>query len=190
MAQRAGGDSLEAARQIGRSWWVVLIFGLITVAMGIVITFHPGGTVRVLAILVGIWLLVLGIFKIVSAIGESGESGGSRFGTALMGLLAVLIGLLVLHHSFETVAIVGFIVGVFWVVGGLAELFSGFTHEAEGHRAGRIVLGLVGTVIGILCLVYPGLSLSILAVLLGIGILIYGIVEIVLAFQIRKLAQV
>jgi len=96
--------------------------------------------------------------------------------------------LLVLHHSFETVAILGFIIGIFWVVGGLSELFAGFSREATGRRAGIIVLGLVGTVVGILCLVYPGLSLSILAVILGVGLIVYGIVEIALAFQIRRLA--
>ena len=94
-----------------------------------------------------------------------------------------------LHHSFETVAVLGFIVGLFWVVGGLAEIFAGFSHEAEGHRAGPIVLGLLSAIIGIVCLVYPGLSLQILSVLIGIGLIIYGAIEIVLAFQLRALAK-
>ncbi len=187
----AGGqgssDPVEPVRRFGRSWGLVLIFGIITLAVGIVITFRPGKSVHVMAVVFGIWLLVLGVFRIILAIAERGGSGGTRFGMAFGGLLAALVGLLVLHHTFETVAILGFIIGVFWVIGGLSELFAGFSREAEGRRVGLIALGLVGTVVGILCLVYPGLSLSILAVILGVGLIVYAIVEIALAFQIRRL---
>jgi hypothetical protein len=40
-------DSLEPFRRMGRSWGWMLLFGLVTLALGIVITFRPGGTVRV-----------------------------------------------------------------------------------------------------------------------------------------------
>ncbi len=182
-------DSLEFVREVGRAWWLVFTFGLLTAILGIIILFKPGGTVHVLAILLGIWLVVLGVFRFILTIAEPAEQGRSKWAPALFAVLAVLIGLLILHHSFETVAIVGFLVGLFWVVAGLIELFSGFSAEAEGHRAGPIIFGLIGTVVGILCLVYPGLSLSILAVLVGIGILLYGIVEIGVSLQIRKLAK-
>jgi uncharacterized membrane protein HdeD (DUF308 family) len=188
LAGQRSSDPVEPVRRLGRSWGLVLFFGIVTLAVGIVITFRPGKSVHVMAILFGIWLLVCGVIRIVMAIAERGDSGGTRLGMAFAGLLAALVGLLVLHHSFETVAILGFIIGVFWVVGGLSELFAGFSREVEGRRAGLIVLGLVGTVVGILCLVYPGLSLSILAVILGVGLIAYGIVEIALAFQIRRLA--
>jgi uncharacterized membrane protein HdeD (DUF308 family) len=169
---------------------LVLLFGLLTLALGVVITFRPGGTVRVLAIIFGIWLLGLGVFWIILAIAERGDTGGTRFGMIILGLLAVLIGLLVLHHPFETVAVLGFIIGAFWVVGGLALLIAGFSHEAEGHRTRLIVLGLVYAITGIVCLVYPGLSLTILAVILGIGLIVSGLIEIMLAFQVGKLANV
>jgi uncharacterized membrane protein HdeD (DUF308 family) len=183
-------DALEPFRRLGRAWGLVLLFGLLTVAPGIVITFRPGGTVRVLAIIFGIWLLGLGIFWIILAIAERGDTGGVRFGMVILGLLAVLIGLLVLHHPFETVAVLGFIIGAFWVVGGLALLIAGFSPEAQGRRTRLIVLGLVYAITGIVCLVYPGLSLTILAVILGIGLIVSGVIEMVLAFQIRKIAEI
>jgi uncharacterized membrane protein HdeD (DUF308 family) len=183
-------DSLEWLREIGRSWGLVLLFGLLTLALGIVITFRPGGTVRVVAILFGIWLLALGVFWIILAIADHHDAGGGRFATVILGLLAILVGLLVLHHPFETVAILGFIIGVFWVVGGVGLLVSGLSREAEGRRTRPILLGLVFAITGLICLVYPGLSLSILAVILGIGLIVSGLVEVVLAFQLRQLTKV
>ena len=40
-----------------------------------------------------------------------------------------------------------------------------------------------------LCLVYPSLSLSIICVIVGLGMIIYGIVELVASLQLRKLAN-
>jgi uncharacterized membrane protein HdeD (DUF308 family) len=183
-------DPLEPVREIGRSWGWVLLFGLITLALGIVVTFRPGGTVRVLAIIFGIWLLLMGVFWIVLAIADRGDRGGARFGLAFFGLLALLVGLLVLHHSFETVAVVGFLVGVFWVVVGVALVMAGLSPGAEGRRTGHIVVGLIYAVTGVVCLIYPGLSLTILAVILGIGLIVSGIVEVVFAFHLRRLSKV
>jgi uncharacterized membrane protein HdeD (DUF308 family) len=182
-------DSLEPFRQVGRSWGWLLTFGILTTALGIVITFRPGGTVRVLAIIFGIWLLALGVFWIVLAIAERNDTGGVRFGMIVVGLLAVLIGLLVLHHPFETVAVLGFIIGLFWVVGGLALLVAGLSHEAEGRRTPPLVIGSVYFLTGLVCLIYPGLSLTILAVILGIGLIVSGVVEVVWAFRIRQLGK-
>jgi uncharacterized membrane protein HdeD (DUF308 family) len=190
MERETSSDPLELVRQVGRSWGWILFFGVVSLALGLVIVFRPGGTVHVLAIIFGIWLLLLGVFWLLLAIADRGDRGGTRFGMALFGLLALLVGLLVLHHSFETVAVVGFIVGVFWVVGGIALVVGGLSPEAEGRRAGPIVVGLVYGATGVVCLIYPGLSLTILAVILGIGLIVSGLVEMAIAFQLRRLAKV
>ncbi len=52
------------------------------------------------------------------------------------------------------------------------------------------LLGLIATVVGVLCLVYPSLSLSILCVINGVGMIVYGIVEVLAGFQARKLNEV
>ena len=40
-----------------------------------------------------------------------------------------------------------------------------------------------------LCLVYPSLSLSIICVIVGLGMVVYGIVELVASLQLRQLAH-
>jgi uncharacterized membrane protein HdeD (DUF308 family) len=86
--------------------------------------------------------------------------------------------------------VVGFIVGVFWVVGGVALVIAGLSPEAEGRRAGPVLVGSIYAVTGVVCLIYPGLSLTILAVILGIGLIVSGVVEIALALRLRRLSKV
>ena len=84
----------------------------------------------------------------------------------------------------------GFIVGIFWTVGGVAQVLYGFSAK-EGEVSWPIViLGCIAMVVGILCLVYPSLSLSIMCVIIGLGMIVYGIVEIVVSLHARTLKKI
>jgi uncharacterized membrane protein HdeD (DUF308 family) len=50
-------------------------------------------------------------------------------------------------------------------------------------------MGLLSVVAGVVVLVYPGISLATLAIVLGFWLLVYGIMEIVLAFRLRSVGQ-
>jgi uncharacterized membrane protein HdeD (DUF308 family) len=98
-----------------------------------------------------------------------------------------VVAIILLHHTTTTVAVLGFVIGIFWTVGGIAQFFHGFSANDGKVSWPIVVLGLVGTIIGILCLVYPSLSLSIICVIVGVGMIVYGIVEILASVQLRKL---
>jgi uncharacterized membrane protein HdeD (DUF308 family) len=179
-------DSNAIVKSVGTMWWILALFGVITVAFGVILTIKPGKSVHTIAVIFGIWLLILGVVRLFQAIVASGE----RVGYVVTGLLAILIAILLLHHTTTTVAVVGFIVGIFWTISGAAQLINGFTAN-EGKISWPIVLlGVIGLAIGILCLVYPSLSLSIICVIVGLGLIVYGLVEILASTQLRQLKKV
>ena len=49
----------------GRGWWIA--FGVISIIAGIVVTATPASSLSVLAVLFGIWFIVMGIFEIIGA---------------------------------------------------------------------------------------------------------------------------
>jgi len=178
-------DSKGDVKALARKWWLLAVFGVITFGFGFVLTFKPGKSVHTIAVLIGIWLLILGVFRLIQAIGASGE----RTPFVVVGLLSIVIALILLHHTTTTVAALGFIVGIFWTVGGISELYHGFS-EDDGINWLTVVLGFIGTIIGILCLVYPSLSLSIICVIVGLGMITYGIVEVATSLQLRKAKEI
>ncbi len=178
-------DPTAELQSLGKKWWLLVLFGVITLGFGVVLTFKPGKSVHAIAIIIGIWLLILGVVRLIQAIGGAGD----RTGHLVVGLLAIVVALIMLHHTTTTIAVLGFIIGIFWTVGGVAMLFDGFTAK-EGKVSWPVVLlGLTATIVGILCLVYPSLSLSILCVINGVGLIVYGIVEIVAGIEVRKLKE-
>ncbi|MGO8862247.1 MAG: HdeD family acid-resistance protein [Acidimicrobiales bacterium] len=178
-------DASEGIKELGRKWWLLAIFGVITLGFGIALTFKPGKSVHTIAVIFGIWLLILGVFRLIQAIGAAGE----RIELLVVGLLAIVIALILLHHTTTTVAVVGFIVGIFWTVGGVAQLLYGF-HANDGRVSWPVVvLGLIATMVGVVCLIYPSLSLSIICVIIGLGLIAYGLIEILVSFEVRSLRE-
>ena len=182
----SAADSAANVKAFGQRWWLLAVFGVVTVGFGIVLTFKPGKSVHAIAIIIGIWLLILGVVQLIRAVGATGE----RMGFVIVGLLAIVIALILLHHTTTTVAVLGFIVGIFWTIGGVTELFHGFSADDGAVSWSTVILGLIATIVGILCLVYPSLSLSIICVIVGLGMIVYGIVEVAASLQLRKANEV
>ena len=181
-------DPADMVAGIGRHWGWALAFGIITLAVGVVVLVWPGRTLIVVAILFGIQLSVTGIFRFVSAFAAGDVGGGTRVLYALLGVLSLIIGLYALRHVLITLLALALLLGIFWIVSGAVELFNALAHNVE-HRGWTIFMGILSILAGIVVLVYPGISLLTLAVVLSIWLLIYGVMEIVVAFRIRSLAH-
>ena len=131
MQQGSGtkSDPQDMVAALGRSWGWLLFFGVVSVIAGALIMAEPGGAILGVAVLFGIWLFVAGIFRLVEAIADSEDSGGVRIMIAIWGIISILIGLFVMRHSLQTVAIVALLIGTFWVIGGTIEFFSAIAHK-------------------------------------------------------------
>jgi uncharacterized membrane protein HdeD (DUF308 family) len=150
---------------------------------------RPKDTVYFFAIVLGIWLFVAGLFRIVIAIADNEDTGGTRWLMAILGLLSVIIGVLFLRHTEQTVTTLAFLIGLFWLVGGIIEFFTAYSDFGSPARGWRIGMGILAFAAGVVTLVVPHLTLGVLAVIMGIWLIIYGLLEIALSIQLRKLAR-
>lgn len=178
-------DPTEMLGRVGRHWGWIMAFGIVTVLAGILALAWPGPTLLVLAVLFGVQLVFLGVFRFVSAFGPD-LAAGPRFLYALLGLLSLIIGLYALRHVLITILALGLLLGIFWVANGTVELFNALSHRETPHRLWMSVLGVLSILAGLVLLVYPGLSLVALEVIVGVWLLIYGFTEISVASQVRR----
>jgi uncharacterized membrane protein HdeD (DUF308 family) len=175
--------------QLGRHWGWVLSFGVITFLAGLLVLAWPGATLLVIAVLFGFQLVIAGIFRFVTAFAHDDASGGTRVLLALLGVLSVIIGLWALRHVLLTLIALVLLLGIFWVVNGTIELFTALSHRGMPERGWTAAMGVLGILAGLIVLVYPGVSLLTLSIVLGVWLLIYGVMEIVAAFRIRRVAH-
>jgi uncharacterized membrane protein HdeD (DUF308 family) len=182
------GDPADMVARVGRHWGWVLAFGIITALIGIVALAWPGRTLLVVAVLFGIQLIAMGIYRFATAFASDDASGGTRVLLALLGVLSLIIGLYAVRHVLITLLALALLLGIFWIISGAVELFTSLSHRGMRHRGWTAVMGVVSVLAGAVVLAYPGISLLLLAVVLSIWLLIFGAMQIVLAFRIRSLS--
>lgn len=105
---------------------------------------------------------------------------------AVRGGFAVLFGLLALIWPGPTVLALAILYGVYAIIDGVGGLVQAFRPGDTAHRAAYGVLGVLGIVAGALVLIWPGITVLILAFLVGFWAIFTGIVEIVAAIRLRK----
>jgi len=184
------GDPADLMARIGRHWGWVLAFGIITFLIGIAALVWPDRTLVVVAVLFGIQLIVMGIFRFAAAFAAEDVTGGTRVLYALLGVLSLIIGLYAVRHVLVTLLALALLLGIFWIVSGAVELFTAVSQREMPNRGWNAVMGIISVLAGIVLLVYPGISLVVLAVVVSVWLLIFGIMQISLAFRIRSLTTV
>jgi uncharacterized membrane protein HdeD (DUF308 family) len=185
-AQRDPADILAG---IGRHWGWALAFGIITLVAGVLALVWPGRTIVVVAVLFGVQLVWAGAFRFVAAFAIEGADTTSRVLWALLGVLSFLFGIYALRHILVTVTALALLLGIFWIVNGLIEIFTALSDRVRSGRGWAMAGGLLGVLAGIVVLVYPGISLVSLAIVLGIWLIVYGAMGIVAAFQLRTVGH-
>jgi uncharacterized membrane protein HdeD (DUF308 family) len=189
MALKTRPDPADMLSRVARNWGWALAFGILTVALGIVALAWPGRTLVVLAVLFGIQLIVTGIFRFVAAFAFDMLSGGTRVLMALLGVLSLIIGIYAVRHLAVSLLALGLLLGIYWVVSGVTELFTAISHQEMSGRGWTALMGGLSVVAGLILVSYPGISLVTLAVIVSVWLLVFGFGEIALAFQLRRLGH-
>ncbi len=165
------------------SWQATLILGVLTLILGLIVSFHPSGSLNVVAVLLGILMILSGIFHLVRVFDPHEHH---RVWLGIGGLLFIVIGVVLIRHLHLTIAAIGLIVGITWIVQGLTALIGGISGGVREGRAWWITFGVVSLIAGIVVASAPVSSLNVLAVLLGIWFIVMGIFEIIGGFLLRR----
>ncbi len=175
------------ASVMAASWQVTVVLGVLTLILGIIVSFHPSGSLNVVAVLLGILMILSGIFHLVRVFDHDEQH---RIWVGIAGLLFVVIGVVLIRHLHLTVALIGLVIGITWVVQGLTALIGGLAGGAREGRAWWIAFGVISVIAGIVVVSAPVTSVNVLAVLLGIWFIVMGIFEIIAGFMLRRAIHV
>lgn len=166
---------------VARSWWLFVVLGIVCLATGIITIVWPGKTLLVLGVIAGIYLLIAAVLEIIEAI--AGEPGNRVF-SAIVGVLALIAGIICIRRPGESLLALVIVLGVFLIASGVMHVVFAF---GDGVHWGGIVLGVLDGIIGIVILAWPGIGLATLAVFFALTMLFRGAFAVVAGFKLRKL---
>ncbi|HEY2632101.1 MAG TPA: DUF308 domain-containing protein [Solirubrobacteraceae bacterium] len=174
------GPQLASLEEVGKLWWMALLLGLVSIAVGILALAYPGPTLKTIAIIFGIYLLVAALVQVALAFGESERSRGALL---LSAAVAGIAGMIVIRHPGGSVEVVALAFGIYLVIMGIMRLFA--VAYAVGGRGWLTLWGLVDLLAGIVIVAWPKFGVTTFVVVIAIVLLARGIVMCALAFVLR-----
>jgi len=174
---------LPPAFEYARAWQTTVFLGVITLILGLIVSFHPSTSLNVIAVLIGLLLIISGIFHLIRVF-DRGES--HRIWLGIAGLLLVVIGVVLIRHLHLTVALMGLIIGITWIVQGISALATAISGGPGEGRGWWFFFGIVSLIAGIVVTAVPTSSVTTIAVLVGIWFIIMGLFEIIGGLMIRR----
>lgn len=164
-------SSLEAerAKEYARFWWVPATVGVLSVIAGVIVLAKPSNSLKTLAVIAGIFILIDGIVELVASFSSSTDNRGL---VALLGVLNVIVGILLIRHPIQGVTVIALFIGIWLVVVGVIRFVVAF--EMVGHRTWRFVVAAIEVIAGIVIVANPHIGFATLALLVGLAFIING----------------
>jgi uncharacterized membrane protein HdeD (DUF308 family) len=102
-----------------------------------------------------------------------------------LGFLMILAGIIAICAPLFAGVLIVYVVAWTAIFNGGAQLIYGFRAHSGGKLVLEVLLGLLYIVAGIFILMHPGGGLLALTLIIASFLLVYGVIALVLAFQMR-----
>jgi uncharacterized membrane protein HdeD (DUF308 family) len=179
-------DRVEAmSALLAQNWWAVALRGVFAIIFALIAFFWPGATLLSFAIFFSAYMLVDGVFGIVSGIRAA--SNNQRWGLLILeGLLNILVGVIAFLMPGLTIVFFVTLLAVWSLITGILMIVAAFKLNPDYGRGWLIFGGIVSVLFGVALLVAPLVGAVVLTWWLGAYALFFGIALVVLAFKLRS----
>jgi uncharacterized membrane protein HdeD (DUF308 family) len=164
--------------------WVLLAHGALALVTGVLLLVWPDRTLLLVGVVLGVYLIAFGVLEVIRAFADPDRLVMERVVPVTLGLLAGAAGTVAIARPDSSVLAVALAVGIYLIVAGLG---AGVTAIREpDNRAPRAMSALVNLAAGILIVVWPDVTVTVVAVVIGIALAVRGGAEILLSFALAR----
>jgi uncharacterized membrane protein HdeD (DUF308 family) len=184
--QRPAGTGRHRARPWWSIWRASFTVGLITVVLGLIVAFRPTESLTLVMVLFGLLLLFSGAYQVARAFDTA---AGDRVWHGLAAVAFIIAGLVMIRHIQFSLAVIGMVIGVTWVVQGIALLAMSLLTRPRAHAGWTAFFGVVSLIAGIVVMTAPAVSVATLTSLVGAWFVVMGLLEMFGALLYRRGAR-
>ena len=173
----------ESVDELSSKWWWFLTFGIVSVLFSFWILFWHEWSEDSLRIFFGVFLLVWGVFRLVEGYSYFGDG---RWWLMLSGAIGIGLGIAAFVWPDPTLKVVAGLTALWLIVSGTLNIIGGLFQKRE-PRWILVLWGVLALMVGIWAWNHEQQTLVLIIFAMGIGALMFGILEIIAAFQIKGL---
>lgn len=167
---------------LNRSATSLIALGVLGILAGLCIALWPGMTALTLALIWGAYALIDGIGSIVLAFSRT-EGRGWLIGS---GIIGVIVGLLVLFRPGIGITAVAWVVGVWLIARGVAEIATCFAPIPGADKALLAITGILWIIAGVAALANPAEAAIAITWLFGLLAIAWGVTLTITGLRARK----
>ena len=165
-------------------WKILVARGVVAAAFGVVAMVWPLETAKGLVLLWGLWALADGAASLVAAV--QAEVLASRVGYAATGVVSLLAAFFALFQPLTSAVALTWVLGIWLLVRGLAEVYSAVADSDGGPIALRVLAALLSVALGSLFAANPGKAALGITALLGAVALVWGLALVASGLAVRR----
>jgi uncharacterized membrane protein HdeD (DUF308 family) len=175
----------EGLHALRAKWGWIVALGVISMIAGVVALGSVVMATESAVFIVGIMMLVVGVFEIFTAFGARGW--GRFLLWLLLGAIYVFAGYICLQNPFQAAALLTLMLGIALIVGGLVRIFLA-TQMKHGTPWGWVVFsGIISFLLGLMIVArWPASSFYTLGIFLGIDLIFIGSGWLTVGLALRK----
>ena len=173
-------------------WWTLILGGMVSLVFGFVAMIWPGITVGVLALLLAVFLGVLGVLDIIRSLHKFKEGFLGGVLTLILGFLELGVAIFLLGNVGSGLAVLtlSLLVAISFIVRGVFGIILAFDgSSSNGTRWVSAVLGLLAVVAGLIIAWYPVEGVVAWIWVVGLFAIVTGAFEIGMGFMAKDAAK-
>ncbi len=171
-----------------KNWWVFLIVGILLIFAAFWMFKTPVASFVSLALLFSTLILISGLLTIFFVLANKGDM--DNWGIYLVsGILDVIVGFILLKYPGMTLLLFSMFIGFWLLFRGFSTLSASFKLKKDGadNWLWILIFGILIVIFAFMSIVNPLIGASYLVYTLALAILILGIANIFLGFQLKKI---
>jgi len=180
---RLFGATSEQARRATGSWWLYVLLGLVSIALGAYTLSTRVNALTTLVILFGIFFLYAGVVEMTMGV----ISRQARWLAIVAGVASIAAGIVALAWPSITLFVLALFVGWGLLVWGVYNIYLSLSDPVVRPRAITLAGGIIMIALGVLALAEPGITLVVLAAIVGIAFIAYGVAAFVAGLRLADL---
>ena len=172
---------------LSRTWWALLLRGVIAILFGVYAFSHPGLSLNVLTLLFGAYVLMDGIGGVITAM--SGRNDSDQWTLLLLwSLLSIAIGLITIFVPSVTTFVLLSYIAIWAIATGVLQIVTAVRIRKEIEGEWRLIaVGIVSTAVGFVMLARPAVGALAFIWLIGAYAFAVGLLLVIFAFKVRAL---